>query len=154
MANNYLQFSTLIKISDITAKWAKKFVGSSEHLEMLRIQEPDLYDEDDELYLPFEFDCVDGGILIYDEESGDAEFAAITIQRILQKEYQFFEENVVEDPTYANNIVTLSWAATCSRPRPDEFFGGIILISRKEIRFQPYAAWIKTNSAEMIEQLL
>jgi len=84
---------------------------------------------------------------------GDVEFAAITIQRILQKEYQFFEENLVEDPTYANSIVTLSWAATCSKPRPDNFFGGIILISRKEIRFQPYAAWIKTNSAEMIEQL-
>ena len=53
----------------------------------------------------------------------------------------------------SNEVVSLSWCESCTHPRPGGFGGGVILISRKEIRYQPETEWVRQNIKEMKEAL-
>ena len=125
MANHYLQFSVTVTANEKTVEWAKKQFAEQSN--------------DDE-NTGFELESYgDGELYVFDEESGDPEAAANFIQEVLQ-----FSDS--------EQIVLLEFAMTCSKPRPGEFGGGAVLISRERIEYpESDYAWFNRISNEIKE---
>lgn len=73
------------------------------------------------------------GLWIYSEEAGNANHAALLIQKFLQH----------FDPA---GWWTLTWGATCDQPRCGEFSGGAILVTASEIHGMDADRWIQEQA--------
>lgn len=115
MANNYTQFSVLLPKVD-SAKLAE-FMAAVE----ARHEAAD--EEGNWDYLPLEgleYELRDGELWLYAEEDGHVTAASELIQ-------EFLEHFAIDEGVY------MSWACTCSKPRINEFDGGAVVVTRKEM---------------------
>lgn len=151
MANHYLLFSEAINNLNKTERaWC---VTRLHHLEtVLPTFDEEGRDEhdqpcapDDEPYLSgaqllgFQWQVneeADGHSLwLYAEESGDAEHVALFAQEFLTR-------------FRPRGYFTLTWAATCSKPRIGEFSGGAVFVTATEIIWNGVFSWLNERMAE------
>jgi hypothetical protein len=122
MANYYTLFS--FEITDLTPAEA----------EWVTATDLDQYAADEEVGLQCSVQIVDDGLWISEDESGSPEDAANVVQAFLA---QFRPDE----------IVSFSWAETCSAPRIDAFGGGACVVTATEARFMNVAGWIADQVA-------
>ena len=152
MANNYLQFSTMIETSGTEElAWAEEhLIHVSELYE--KVSAANMYDgwgvaknelerlgyDLDQDYLGFNYKVGRNGIQIYAEEYGEPSQVATFMLLYLRK-------------FRPNGSLSFTWALTCDKMRPDEFSGGGAFITAKGIQnfessdliHQAYTAWLK-----------
>ena len=124
MANNYLQFSAILKLNSIQEReWATR------ELELLP---GDSYGDDGDDYpedkpkMRCEHTIDQEGIWFRAGEYGEPEDVANFVQRFL-KEFRY------------KTGWHMTWACTCSKLRVDEFTGGgVFVTARKQKWFIPY----------------
>lgn len=124
MANNYLQFSTVILYHTAAQKdWLlAAFAAASER------DEGAICQHEDEPH-----DC---NVWVYAEEYGDVERLA-TLVSDYQQAFQ------LEEPWL------LSWSESCSKMRLDEFSGGAVAVKRGEVKwFNPICEAEKWANAQ------
>lgn len=111
MAQNYTLFSVALeKLTDQEVDWwAKKIEEVTE----------DEFNDDGPNGAIFDLNLETKEIWIYAEESGNIEYVADALQAFLAA-------------NCPDKYTILTWAVTCSRPRPGEFSGGGVLISATE----------------------
>lgn len=127
MANNYLQFSVELEIAPQHQEKIKEIITN----------QPD----GDEWQSEVSFEICNGGkyLVLYADECGDPEQAADLI-------YQLIQEGLVK----YNKYILLTWAETCSRPRPDEFCGGAFMIHKDGIELMPSpSTWAESRYLEI-----
>lgn len=129
MANNYTEFSELIEnLTDEERSW---FERRMEKLEA---------DNEEDFIGDFSYGIEDGGktLWIYSDESGDIDVACDVIQEFLA-EFRPSES------------FTLSWAATCSKPRVGEFGGGAVYVTADRVEYVSSWGWIdqKKNGTDL-----
>ena len=73
-------------------------------------------------------------LFIYSEDNGDVESAALYLQVLLRCE-------LVVEP---DQPIILTWANTCNKPRPDEFSGGICVITKSKIYWHNAEEWVNS----------
>ncbi len=129
MANNYIQFSVFVPLTQETLEWAADYLESDECLEEM---------EECDNSVDFDYDFNFNGIFIYAMEGfcETVDNAAVTIRKLLQHDN-------------SNEVTCLSWCESCTHPDPGKFGGGTILISGEEIRYQPEMDWVRQNAKEM-----
>jgi hypothetical protein len=125
MANNYLQFSEVLKLKNATqVKWAYAYLTKPAR------------DESDEHGLGFDWSIDEKRELWLrdDGEYGDVDAVASFVQAYLVK----------FDP---QGIFTLSWAETCSSPRAGEFGGGAFCVTAKKQEWINTLDWVCKHHA-------
>jgi len=107
MANNYLQSSSMLAISE------------DQHAQAQAIIEKFMkqFDEDDDEYCGIQVELEPDGVWIYGEESFDVDQAACLAQMLV-------DELEIDEP------FAFSWAYSCSKMRLDEFGGGACLVRK------------------------
>jgi len=166
MANNYQQFSEMLDLrSEEEENWLRAQLAEVFLLEDNTILSPEDSHSDTGCSLPRflaeaalsdphtnpEDNCDAGfehgfeapkeqgdgrGLWIYAEESGNPDNAGLLVQKFLQR----------FDPT---GWWTLTWAATCSKPRCGEFSGGALLVTAKEILFADAGSWLEERQTAL-----
>lgn len=76
-------------------------------------------------------------LYVWAEESADLLTAVTFIQAFLRM-------------LNRDDIITLTWADWCSKPRPGEFGGGAVVISRTDVRWLDTQDWIDRTHDEML----
>lgn len=108
MADNYLQFSAILNLySEAERDWWRN-----------KIEELSRSDEDAACAMEIDDD---GNLWCYDESCGDPGRLGDTVQ-------EFFQ--AFPDPP---RCFGLSYANTCSRPKLDEFGGGVLFVTAAEV---------------------
>lgn len=148
MANNYTQFSEALELEHPgEVEWAKNHFGlfervsesedPSSHPEFGAYEEmAELYgiEDGDEPMIGFDWSLEPRGkkgaatLYLFSEESGNVDHAAIFVQDYLRK--------FARDKCFS-----ITWAATCSKPRAGEFGGGGIFITAKNIEWVEAWSW-------------
>jgi len=147
MADNYCHFSEVISFENEGDRdWVK------EHLEFYRkfqvqndgndldFEEQPGFKEFDalcEIYglewdceaLDFEYDLSADDVHIYSEGFGNVDHAIVFMQEFLRQ----------RDP---EGILHLTWAFTCSKPRPGEFGGGAAFITAEKMEIIDLYEWV------------
>ena len=126
MANNYVQFSFAIPyITDKEAAWVDAYLTD--------VLAQACSDEERQQFIEngghcgFDYAFDESGLWIYSEESGVPELVAAFLR-------QFLKAN---RPT---KYIHFTWAATCSKMRLDEFYGGAVLVTATRAYYQePFA---------------
>lgn len=123
MANNYLQFSTeLTDLNKEHVAWFKK------HLDEDDKNDPSspfkkVYGADENFpYIQYVVET--DRVWFYAEESG-------TIEHVVEIVQIFFNAFKLHD-----RFFTMTWACTCSKPRVDEFDGGAVFVTSKNVKYQ------------------
>lgn len=114
MANNYLQFSVELKIDPQHQEKIKQIITNQPN------------GDDWPCEVSFEICNERKSIILYAEEYGNPEQAADLIYQLIQKELVKYSKYIL-----------LTWAETCSKPRPDEFCGGAFMIHKDGIEWMP-----------------
>ena len=128
MANNYLQFSAVIEqLTVAEAAWCRDRLA---HLEQVLREwdgatAPEGVPVEDRGYDPdsgclgFEYEIGDAGgnLWLYAPESGDVEHVGEFVRELLAR----FRPEA---------CFTMTWAATCSKMRVDEFSGGALFVTK------------------------
>lgn len=151
MANHYLLFSEAINhLNEAERAWC---VTRLHHLETrLPTFDEEGRDEDDQPCAPDDEPYLNGAqslgfqwqvtqdadghsLWLYAEESGNAEHVALFAQEFLTRfrPHEYF---------------TLTWAATCSKPRIGEFSGGAVFVTATEIIWNGVFSWLNERMAE------
>lgn len=115
MANNYTEFSVLLP------KVAEEKLAA--FMEAVEARQEAAEEEDEYESMPLrgmEYEMLDGELWLHADESGDVSAAADLIQDFLVH----FD--------IAGGIY-MSWACTCSKPRINQFDGGAVVVTRKEM---------------------
>ena len=123
MANNYLQLSTMIEdVTPLEKEWIDENIEKFDK-DFFYPKDDENFDEED--YCPafqWKFEGEGTSIWIYGEEYANiesvADFMHAFIKEMRPKEYLQF-----------------SWAETCSKLRIDNFHGGGVFITAKEVKF-------------------
>lgn len=149
MANAYTGFCVEIPIlTEVELQFAKKLIKLLDAWFY-----DDLIDESrEELTRLCDIDVLDSGgecrfditalrqppylLYVFAEESGDLDTATTFIQTFLRE-------------CRRKDIIELRWADWCSKPRPNEFGGGVVLISATDVRYLDPHAWVRATSEEM-----
>jgi hypothetical protein len=151
MSNNYLQFSLAVGLrTEEEVGWCRDMLGAltdifdetasddDSDVQQARNVFADLIkDSDDEM--GFEYDVEPGTqdvlkvLWIHADESGNPDNTAKFLQQFLKK-------------FRPSDGIYFTWAATCSSMRVNEFSGGSVAITSKELRF--------VNAASMAEEFL
>jgi hypothetical protein len=122
MANHYLLFSKLIKCS--TNQQANSLATIMQQ------------DNEDWEAPPCSVSLQDNEVWLYSEENADIETIAVRLATF-QLDHDL-------------GPITLSWALTCSKPRPDQFGGGAVAIVNGNIKwFDPESqalTWAKNET--------
>lgn len=140
MANYYTLFSEeFVGLSADEAHWFEKFLGTKpmnidpenprdgyerEWLQMLTEGQVN----PEEFMVDAQVQKNEDGtfsLWVYSEESNDPYHAAILIQRFLRT-WRYHDHN--DDEFF------ISWAETCSKPRVGQFGGGLILVTKQDIK--------------------
>lgn len=121
MANNYRQFSEILKLeSKEEADWYREYFLKKE-------QELDTEDE----YLEFQYSIEEDNseIWFYAEEYGNVENVAELVQTFLK---------------HFNKTTSwvFTWADTCSKPRSGEFGGGAAYVTSNSIEYWDAYSWV------------
>jgi hypothetical protein len=151
MANTYTQFSQIIEnITDEERAWLLLNLDSPED-RFSPEDEVAMYKWADEIGLPHD-ECPYwpdfGAVLeddkhrlwIYSEESGNLDNVVILVQAFLEK-------------FRPKEVFAMNWAATCSKPRIEEFGGGAIVVSAEEVQSITSFGWALNAQAKMEEEL-
>jgi hypothetical protein len=122
VANNYTLFSLLVPLTKRSRAW-------HEAVEMLQAGKTrrdvlcgeDDYDGADANGFDFEADTdIDGELVLFSEENGDPVHVARFLQALMARKL-------------CKPMVAMTWAETCSVARPDEFGGGGMVVTPKEV---------------------
>ena len=128
MANNYTLFSvSLGKCTNEECEWLRA--------EYARTHDEESPDYDQEAGC-FDIDIYAGDVTVYSEECGDCEAAANHIQAFLKK-------------FRPQQWVTLETAFTCSKARPGEFGGSVVLITAKKQVWMNTGTWADEQAKKM-----
>ena len=134
MANNYLLFSEML---DLKSK--EEFEWVKQEIKGLREE----HDKNDNPMLDFEYALEESetepkkyGLWVYTEEAGEPEKVGVLVQRYLNR-------------FCPDEIFTLTWAATCSKPRIGEFSGGGMVVTAKRIYFSEASDWTAKKVKEI-----
>ena len=151
MANTYTQFSQVIEnITDEERAWLIENTTSPEDRFSPEDEEA-MHNWATELGLPHE-ECPywpDFGAIIeddkqrlwiYSEESGNLDNVVILVQAFLEK-------------FRPKEVFAMNWAATCSKPRVEEFGGGAIVVSAEEVQSITTFGWSQEAQAKMVKAL-
>lgn len=130
MANNYLQFSFKVPMSEEAGRWCQSRLdclgelayGTEDAEDAALIEEVRGWELgkvllDEQTSLGFSSEYEDGALYLWAEESGDVEHAALFVLEYLRK----------WEPT---GIVGFEYSVSCSKPRVDEFGGGAVVITK------------------------
>lgn len=135
MANNYTEFS--VHVSPLTEPERQWFLeqckeaDEDDPITLPRYLRDDPRIEPDDCDgLPFQYEFLGEGdnlsAVFFSEEAGDSWLLAILLQKYLAK-------------FHPDDCLWLTYACTCSKPRPDEFSGGGHFITAEEI--ENWDAW-------------
>lgn len=133
MANNYTQFSTLIKCDDEQADWLCEKLAGIEAKELTEEQLDSMTDEeieamedeeidDEERHDACNFEREEGGVWLHSDEGFQIDR---TCSAIAEMQTVFNLTAPIE----------IEWAETCSRPVLDQFGGGGCLIYKGETHY-------------------
>jgi len=124
MANNYLQFSAVLPgLTPEEAAWLETYLE----------EKTEKAEKDGDEYFP-QFEYSSEGAETVDfwfraEESGDPSQVAEAVQAF----FKHFEKK---------DTWSLTWAATCSKMRVDEFSGGAVVVTSEEARYLSAGSWV------------
>ena len=150
MANNYIQFSTLIKCDDEQAEWlCENLAGiepqelSNEQLEAMTDEEIEAmeneeYDDDDRADA-CRFERESDGVWLSSDESFYVD-RTCSVLAAMQTKFNLTEPIMIE------------WAETCSRPVLDQFGGGGCLIYKGETHYFVPSTLMSAKLAEIKAQ--
>jgi len=135
VANNYLLFSEELELRNKKEfEWVKKEI---ERLDAER-------DENDNPVLDFQYALEESktrpkkyGLWMYTEEAGEPVKVGEFVQAYLKK-------------FHPDDIFTLTWAATCSRPRLGQFGGGGMVVTAKQLYFTEAGCWVSNKVEEIL----
>lgn len=133
MADNYIQYSVILELeNDAQREWVREYLPLiTEHLEDNELSlgrllsqlekevSPGLLAEFRSVLLvgvPSDVELVDSGLWVHSEDSGDVLLCVLFLAIVMEK--FGIEERLM-----------LSWAETCSKPRINEFCGGLFVIN-------------------------
>ena len=137
MANNYCKFAGVIKVEGRIAD-ARRSIEKT----LRDIVENDAmweYDEDagplsqsiGGISFSYDEDEDDGFLYYYSEENGDLTVTEHIIRNLV-------DDLQIDEP------ISLQWAFTCSKPRPDEFGGGAFVVRRgKKTEWLDTSDWVQ-----------
>jgi len=114
MANNYLEFSEVLELTDEQMDWAKVRMAEIE------AGEEKLIDDGEETLLGFGYEFEDGGIWLYGEEYGN-------VENVAGFAYEIFNHFDIE------GSFRIEWACHCSKPRLSEFYGGAVIVTKDRV---------------------
>lgn len=152
MANNYLEFSAALAVeTDEERDWLKRQLTETpveydeEHNAWVEVLPETPHeaiprflldyseqDTDEPVYVEFAYEWLDDGIVFYSEETGSPEQVAHLVQKFLQRFHP--------DKSWG-----LTWANVCSKPRPDEFGGGAVLVTAQGQRWMNTWDWLEAE---------
>ena len=130
MPNNYLLFAESWDLEPKCVEWLQRFLDGCREdpeaipKEVAQVLEGTVgYDaavEDAAITVNamFSLNGPDGNLYVYAEESGDVELVGRVLYEMLKA-------------AGSDQILALEWAETCSRGRPGEFGGGVLVVSRE-----------------------
>ena len=122
MANNYTLFSvSLGKCSNEECEWLKTEYA---------------YKHEETLVDSFHINIDAGDVTIYSDECGDCEAAANLIQAFLKK-------------FRPKQWVILETAFTCSKARPGEFGGAVVLVTAKKQHWMNTSQWATSQAKQL-----
>lgn len=144
MANNYLQFSEMLKLeNEDQKKWALvrlhelQEARNEEFLESLKPEDRDKFEDYSE-DLGFQWELEKDGLWLYAEEGGDPDKVAAFVKDFL----------AANDP---EGVWTLSWAETCSKPRIGEFGGGAIFVTATAVEVLSTYEWLQDRRSSKVQ---
>lgn len=134
MANNYLEFSEIIK--NITPKELEWWEKREQEISKAYEEDPDNADDDDTMCLDFNIEISAKQIWFNSDENGDPNKVAGIVQQFLKlfRPYECF---------------SLTWACWCSKPRIGAFEGGAMFVTANEIKFYSAYEWLDQIKKEM-----
>jgi hypothetical protein len=120
VADYYTHFSVAVRLQ---GKFAAAWTGDELRRRRRKRQELiDAGDDDAADVVGIDFDAlVEDGVLYVTDDgaTGNLEDVAAFLQRLIKLGY-------VQDP------VTVMWSESCSRPRPDSFGGGAVVVTKRK----------------------
>lgn len=129
MANNYVQFSTMLETRNDTERtWLQLMLQRLNELDPedphVKLVSKTLHIPADELdyYPSFSYKLEEAGLWMYSEESGNVDQVTELMRAFLAK-------------FRPNECFSFTWACTCSEPRLDEFGGGGVFITAKKLHY-------------------
>ena len=135
MANNYTQFSVLLpKVPE------EKLAA---FMEAVEARQEAAEEEDDYESMPLrgmEYETRDGELWLHADDSGDVDAAAKLIQ-------DFLAHFDIDGGIY------MSWACTCSKPRINQFEGGAVVVTHKDMLWLSAYDVLKKASEAGVEVL-
>jgi hypothetical protein len=144
VADSYTQFSEMLKVKKEKERaWFRLMLRAgdktvSDHwldnepmTEAAKVWEKILGKENDES-AEFHWEIEDEGVWFYADCCGNCEHAAKLVQR-------FFQDMRPK----GNDIFTLTWAGTCSKPRLGQFGGGACVVTKKKIYWMNTWDWVE-----------
>ncbi len=148
MANNYLEFSVSLSLSEKAVNWAGNYFNSEEFYKesIQNGSDEDFWDILEQIsskkYTPSftiypEKNNNEYRLYIYSDDYGDVNAATFFIHKILNK----FD---------IDDIISFDYAETCSIPRPNEFNGGHFIISKEKIVRFEYCEWYQRVFQEIM----
>ena len=151
MANNYHQFSAILKLdNDEQKKWAEetleKLSRTREDGGTVPLADPDDIPDLDryESLADFEYEFEPEGeghtLWFYAEESGNAEHVAQFVQQYLKK-------------YHPDQCWGITWADTCSKMRVDEFSGGALFVTADKIDWIQASSWVHEQAKKAKKEL-
>lgn len=129
MADNYLQYAEAWKLEPACVTWLQTFLDACNEgfdslpEDMVKVLEAHYWDTSDlesaVSVIVGEFSLNGSGSELYvASESGDVELVAGVLHEMLKA-------------TGSDEILSFTWATTCSKMRPGEFGGGVAVISKE-----------------------
>lgn len=155
MSNNYTQFAIALNVKNVEmVDAAIAFINNLDDYDYQTddedatvVERPDCFSEEDTAYM---IQCVndfgdgsswrneDNELWVYAEESANLELVAFVLQKLLIAE--------AIEGNYKSSGIVVTWANTCSKPRPDEFSGGACYVTKTAIHWQPDPiSWIEDS---------
>ena len=130
MADNYLQFSQMIKCrSQGEIDWLR------EHLDIGCTDE----ENDEGIFPPCDYQAIEGGVWVNSDDWSD-----VGVLSSVVAEYQ--RQFDVGEPW------SLEYAATCSKPWLGQFGGGAVVVYKGECHYQDSSEFVHNKIVELAEE--
>lgn len=123
MADYYTHFSVAVRLhGKLAPGWAADALRTLKRQQQAQIDSGDDEAADD-VPIDFEF-IIENGCAYFSDDgaTGNVEHVARFLQQAMALGY-------VQEP------VAIQWAETCSRPRPDSFTGGGVVVTRRKLHW-------------------